>query len=105
MTGRRNLVFDWLPVDGADFYDLTLYVEGSGSPLMRETGLTGTQYTLNNLSILDVGNFILVVQARTEYEDVGVTRTSSPVRVPFSLSVNIADTAPKILTDELQYAE
>ncbi len=105
MTGRRNLVFDWQPVAGADFYDLTLYVEGSGSPLLRETGLTGTRYALENLRILDVGNFVLAIRARTEYQDVGVTRRSSEVRVPFSLSVNIADTAPTILTDELQYAE
>lgn len=105
MTGRRNLVFTWQSVNGADFYDLALYVEGSGSPLLRETGLTGTRYTLDNLRILDVGNFLLTIQARTEYEDVGVTRTSPRVRVPFSLSVNIADTAPTILTDELQYAE
>ncbi len=105
MTGRRNLVFDWQNVNGADFYDLALYVEGSGLPLLRETGLSGTRYTLNNLRILDVGNFILAIQARTEYEDVGVTRKSPMVRVPFSLSVNIADTAPTILTDELQYAE
>lgn len=104
MTGQRNLVFTWQSVNGADFYDLVLYVEGSGSPLLKETGLTGTRYTLNNLRILDVGNFVLTLQARTEYEDVGVTRTSPKVRVPFSLSVNIADTAPTILTDELQYA-
>lgn len=105
MTGRRNLVFNWQAVNGADFYDLALYVEGSGSPLLRETGVTGTRFALNNLRILDVGNFVFTIQARTEYEDVGVTRTSPGVRVPFSLSVNIADTAPTILTDELQYAE
>ena len=104
MTDRRSLVFTWESVNGADFYDLALYVEGSGSPLFRETGVTGTRYALDNLRILDVGNFVLTLQARTEYEDVGVTRTSPRVRVPFSLSVNIADTAPTILTDELQYA-
>ncbi len=105
MTGRRNLVFTWQPVDGADFYDIALYVEGSGSPILRKTGITGTRYALNNLRILDVGNFILSIRARSEYEDVGVTRSSPRLRVPFSLSVNIADTAPTILTDELQYAE
>ncbi len=105
MTGRRNLVFNWQTVAGADFYDIALYVEGSGSPILRESGITGTSYTLRNLKILDVGNFIFSIQARKDYEDVGVTRTSSRLRVPFSLSVNIADTAPTILTDELQYAQ
>jgi hypothetical protein len=105
MTGRRNLVFTWQKVEGADFYDIALYVEGSGSPILRESGITGTRYTLSNLRILDVGNFILSIRSRKEYEDVGITRSSSTLRVPFSLSVNIADTAPTILTDELQYAE
>jgi len=105
MTGRRNLVFTWQSVDGADFYDITLYADGSGSPILRESGITGTRYTLNNLKILDVGDFVFTIQARSEYRDVGVTRSSSVLKVPFSLSVNIADTAPTILTDELQYAE
>ncbi|MCK5737415.1 MAG: hypothetical protein KAH21_13105, partial [Spirochaetaceae bacterium] len=105
MSGRRNLVFSWQSVDGADFYDIALYVEGSGSPILRESGIRGTRYTLNNLKILDVGRFVLSIQARSEYEDVGISRTSPQLRVPFSLSVNIADKAPAILTDELQYAE
>lgn len=105
MTGRRDLVFDWQPVSGADFYDLALYVEGSGTPILRKNGHIGTRYTLENLRILDEGNFILSIQARSEYAEVGVSRSSTETRVPFSLSVNIADTAPTILTNELQYAE
>jgi len=103
MTGARSLVFSWDRADGAEFYDLALYVEGSDEPLLRENGLRGTAYAVENLRILDVGDFVLDLRARTEYEDVGVTRTSPAARVPFSLSVNIASEAPKILTDELQY--
>ena len=86
MTGRDSLIFQWEAVDGADFYDLALYAEGSGSPLMRETGLTDTRYVLTNLRILDVGNFILSIRARSEYVEAGITKTSTERRVPFSLS-------------------
>jgi hypothetical protein len=105
MTGRRNLVFTWQTSENTDFYDLALYSEGSSTPLLQENGLTGGRFVLSNLSILDVGNFVLSIRSRSEYRDVGITRTGPETRVPFTLTLNIADEAPTILTDELQYAE
>ncbi|MDF1566456.1 MAG: hypothetical protein P1P77_00395 [Spirochaetaceae bacterium] len=105
MTGRRNLVFTWQTSENTDFYDLALYSEGSSTPLLQENGLTDGRFVLSNLSILDVGSFIVSIQARSEYRDVGITRTAPETRVPFTLTLNIADEAPTILTDELQYAE
>lgn len=105
MTGRRNLVFTWQTAENTDFYDLTLYTEGSSTPLLRENGLTDGRFVLSNLSILDVGNFVLSIRPRSEYPDLGITRTGPETRVPFALTLNIADEAPTILTDELQYAE
>jgi hypothetical protein len=105
MTRRSSLEFRWNTVDGADFYDLALYVEGSQTPFWREENVRGGSYTLDNLRILDVGSFVLTVQARKEYGEISEVRTSPVVRVPFTLSVNIASEAPRILTDELQYAE
>ena len=105
MTGARNLVFTWQPSAGAEFYDLALYAEGADAPLLQETGLTDTTYVLDNLRILDVGNFRVTLQARTVYDDVGMTRTSPVAETPFSLSVNIGSEAPTILTDKLQYSD
>jgi len=73
-------------------------------PLVREVGWIDSTYTSDNLEILDVGNFILTIQSRIDYPDIGITRTSPVVRVPFALSINVADTVPKMLSDELQYA-
>ena len=105
MTGADRLVFEWQGAADAEFYDLTLYSEGSEVPILRETGLTDTRYVLRNLRILDVGDYVLVLRARTEYEEVGLSLSSAERRVPFSLSLNISGRTPDILTDELQYAE
>lgn len=105
MTGADRLVFEWQPAADADFYDLALYVRGSDIPIIRETGLTGNRFVLRNLRILDVGDYVLALRARAEYEEVGMSLSSDYTRVPFSLSLNISENAPDILTDELQYAE
>jgi len=105
MTGEKNLSFEWQAGKEAAVYDLALYMGNSRVPLIREEGWTDSTYTLENLEILDVGNFTFTIQSRIDYLDIGITRTSAVVRVPFSLSINVADTEPKMLSDELQYAE
>ena len=105
MTGARNLVFSWVNARNAGFYDLALYAGNSRTPLLRETGLRGSRYQLDDLGILDVGDFVLELTARTEYPDLGTSRSSPAARVRFSLSLNISDEAPRILTDELQYGD
>ena len=105
MTGAKNLVFSWNPVPNAEFYDLALYAVGSETPLFRKNDLTETTFILENLRILDVGDFKVALRARIEYEDVGMSKASSVSETPFSLSVNIGNKAPTILTDELQYAD
>ena len=105
MTGARNLVFSWVNSRNAGSYDLALYSGRSRTPLLRETGLQGSRYELNDLGILNVGEFVLELTARNEYRDLGISRSSPTARVRFSLSLNISDEAPRILTDELQYGD
>lgn len=105
MTGKRSLYFEWQAEEGATVYDLALYMGNSSVPLIREVGWTDNTYTLENLEILDVGNFTFTVQSRVDYLDIGITRTSPVVRVPFALSINVADKEPKMLSNELQYAD
>jgi len=105
MTGKRSLSFEWEMENGAAVYDLALYEDGSLVPLIREVGWSGSTYTLENLEILDIGKFIFAIQSRIDHSDIGVTRTSPEVRVSFALSTDVADTTPRMLSDELQYAE
>lgn len=105
MTGKKNLSFEWEAGEKNTVYDLALYFSDANTPLVREVGLTDTTYTLDNLEILDVGNFILTIQSRIDYFDIGITRSSPVVRVPFTLSIDVANTTPKMLNSELQYAD
>ncbi|MDR2143077.1 MAG: FecR family protein [Treponema sp.] len=61
----RTIVFSWNPVAGADAYVFTLFQEtGSGrrQPVMSTEG-PETSYTLENLSLLDLGRFVWQVEA------------------------------------------
>ena len=105
MTGADRLVFDWQDSDDADLWDLVLYVSGSDEPILRRNGITESRFVLRNLRILDVGDYVLELRARRDYEDIGLNQTSRATRVPFTLSLSISGDAPDILTEELQYAD
>jgi hypothetical protein len=66
LKNQRNIVFSWSTVQGANGYIVTLYQETNG----RRRRITGTDqpinrssWTLDNLSVLDRGNFIWQVEA------------------------------------------
>jgi len=105
MTGEKSLSFEWESEEETAVYDFTLYSDDKNMPIIREINWNNTTYTLDNLEILDIGNFTLTIQSRIDYPDIGITRTSPVVRVPFALSADVADTKPKILSNELQYAD
>ncbi len=105
MTGAKNLRFEWQDFPGVDYYNMVLYKEESRVPILQEKGITRSSYVLNNLKILNAGNFVLEVTAYNEYAEAGAIRISETTRVPFSLSVRIPKKAPKILTDEFLYAD
>jgi hypothetical protein len=64
LKAQRTIVFSWSAVQGANAYIVTLYqagsrrrITGSNQPVSR------TNWTLDNLSVLDRGNFIWQVEA------------------------------------------
>ena len=105
MTGKKSFSFEWQAEEEAAVYDLALYIDNEDVPLVSVVGWTDTTYTLENLEILDVGNLTLTIQSRIDYLDIGITRTSPVVRTPFTISIDVVDKAPKILSKELQYAD
>jgi hypothetical protein len=61
----RTVVFNWNPVEGADAYRFTLFQEtapGVRRPVISFEG-PGTSYTLEDLSLLDMGRFVWQVEA------------------------------------------
>jgi hypothetical protein len=61
----RTIVFRWNPVDGADGYIFTLFHETGPRQRRQVLTLEGpeTSYTLEDLSILDLGRFVWQVEA------------------------------------------
>jgi len=105
MTYEDNLEFQWEAVSDNAFYNLALYAEGEEVPFWNESNHQGTSFILDDLSILDVGSFVLTIQAHFTTEGANLIRKSPVSRVPFSLSIDMAEEAPKILTEELQYVD
>jgi len=62
---RRNIVFSWQAVQGANAYIFSLYQQTTGGRrlIVRNDPQTGTSYTYNNLRVLDRGTFVWQVEA------------------------------------------
>ncbi len=105
MTGAKNLRFEWQSASDDAFTELKLYSGDSQLLLFQIADLKNSFYVLKNLSILDIGDFVLEVTSYTKSSGKEIARRSTVVRVPFSLSVKLPGTAPQIRTRELLYAE
>ena len=64
LRSNRNINFRWAAVQGANAYIFTLSQQtSSGRRRIDQSTVTGTAYTLNNLSLLDNGTFVWQVEA------------------------------------------
>jgi hypothetical protein len=86
---QRNIVFSWSAVQGANGYIVTLYQETNGRR-QKITGtdqpITRTSWTLDNLTLLDRGNFVWQVEA--VYTSGGrITRRSNPGENTFMIDI------------------
>jgi len=65
LQSRRNIVFNWQAVQGANAYTFSLYQQTSGGRrlIVSTNPQTGTSYTFSNLRILDRGTFVWQVEA------------------------------------------
>jgi hypothetical protein len=89
----RNIVFTWDPVTGADAYAFTLFREtesGERQPVVSFEG-PETSYTLDDLSLLDLGGFVWRVEAFSREAD-GTTTRSAPGENRFVVNIPQPDT-------------
>ncbi|MDR2143217.1 MAG: FecR family protein [Treponema sp.] len=76
----RTIVFRWNPVAGADAYVFTLFQEtgpGVRQPVISTEG-PETSYTLEDLSLLDLGRFVWQVEAVNRGSDGSAGRRGTP---------------------------
>jgi hypothetical protein len=64
LAASRNIVFMWSPVQGANAYIFTLYLQTDEgrSQLVRTPPIRDTNYTLSDLGMLDNGTFVWHVE-------------------------------------------
>jgi hypothetical protein len=89
----RTLVFNWDPVAEADIYVFTLFREtdsGLRQSIISSSG-PKTSYTLENLSLLDLGHFVWQVEALSLRDDGTVLRNGIPSENRFVVNIPIPD--------------
>jgi hypothetical protein len=89
----RTVVFNWNPVEGADAYRFTLFQEtasGVRRPVVSSEG-TEPSYTLEDLSLLDLGRFVWQVEALDRGTDGTVERRGVPEENSFVVNIPLPD--------------
>jgi len=98
LQSRRNIVFSWSAVQGANAYIFTLYQQTpSGRRQIIRTTESRTGYTLSDFSLLDRGTFVWQVEAVNQRDGVVEQRGRAGENIfvvdfPAPLPVQIEDT-------------
>jgi hypothetical protein len=88
LRARRSIVFAWQPVEGATHYALVVYVPGRETPIVAAEKLKATTYSIDDLSVLDKGDYGWSVEASAydasgELEQPGLdSRSTFSIRLP-----------------------
>ncbi|OQY35229.1 MAG: hypothetical protein B6241_01660 [Spirochaetaceae bacterium 4572_59] len=103
MQIRDELNFKWAPVANTSYYDLKLYRKADGAMVFHRDKMKLPEYTFTKMEDLNVGSFVLEIQAFREKNGV-IFQKSSVQTVPFELTLPEITEIPEILSPELQYA-
>ncbi len=103
LTGKNSLGFSWQSSPGADYYTIDIRDKNSGEILYKNSRVDEPSLILEDLSILNEGQFFLEIQGFKDYPELNVQRSTELLTVPFSLNVNIPIKQLEILSDETQY--
>lgn len=104
MSERDTLDFLWTHEEEGVLYNLALR-DNSGRLIFSRLGYGENSYVFGDLSLLDVGQFIFTIEGVKEYSDLGIVRTSPLASIPFTITLKEIETAPVILSPDVQYAD
>jgi hypothetical protein len=88
LRAKRAIVLSWKPVAGATHYGLAVYASGKEPPVIKVEKLDATSYAIEDISILDKGDFDWSVEAFAfdrsgEVEQSGLdSRSRFSIRLP-----------------------
>ncbi|MBN1497309.1 MAG: hypothetical protein JXA07_11105 [Spirochaetes bacterium] len=108
MLTENELKFAWKPVRGANAYQLELHQlirekQKTQDRLVLSTQTKESNYTVSDLSMLDVGNFYWTIRAVKKNRRNKVVRSSRKVRNNFN--INLGDSRIIIVSPEIQVIE
>ncbi|MDR0878531.1 MAG: FecR family protein [Treponema sp.] len=81
-----RLTFTWNAVQGANAYTFSV-LSNSGREIIRTAALNQTSYTIEDLSILDVGNFIWQVEALALEDDGSIKQHGQIIQNRFLIDI------------------
>jgi hypothetical protein len=85
---NRSIIFEWYPVPRANAYRFTLLKDGSREgPLVQTDPIRQTRYVFDNLSVLDVGDFIWQVEALYIADDGSIEQRGVIAEYRFALDI------------------
>ncbi len=107
MTDRKNLLFEWRKVQNADRFRLKLYKKiDADSELILEKEIQGTSYRLEDISLLEQGDFVWSLQALKINELTGKpTQESESAEALFSIKLENRLEKPKLISPNTLYLE
>jgi hypothetical protein len=82
-----RVTFEWDAVPDATDYSLAIYGRDGGSPILQKDGLTEPRYALENLAILDRGEFSWTVTALSHDGNRTLERAGLPAKAIFSVDL------------------
>jgi hypothetical protein len=89
LASSPKIQFSWNTVQGANAYIFVLHREigGRSQDIVRTQPLSGTSYTLADLTVLDVGTFIWEVEALNIRQDGSIERHGEIRRNTFIIDI------------------
>ena len=84
---QRNIVFSWSAIQGANAYIVTISQQNPRWRYVTSVTVTGTRWTLADISILERGTFVWQVEAITRNENGEITRRGQPGRNTFTMDI------------------
>ena len=89
LRAQRNIVFSWSAVPGANAYIFALYQQTAGARqlILRTEPLTGTSWTLENISVLARGTFFWQVEAVNRAANNAIEQRGQIAENTFTLDV------------------
>lgn len=84
---RRAIDFAWKPVDGATLYRFAVYAPGKREPIVRKELTKATEYTIDDLTILEKGRLTWTVEAQAVDEQGEIEQAGRPAESAFTIDL------------------